>query len=196
MRTIPYLERSAGTAADGLPLALAGDPTLSKVMRLLGEVPASEVPGSQFLEQLADLVCLHLLRSHSSAPPRLDRQPRGGLAPWQTARVIAYMKERLDQDISLQDLAGVVRLSRFYFCGAFRLATGSTPREMLTRLRIDESRRLLTSSTRSISEIALAVGFQTPSAFASRFRKAVGLTPREFRRSRRGSTALELPIGR
>jgi len=52
------------------------------------------------------------------------------------------------------------------------------------RLRLEEACRLLTSSNQSISEIALSVGFQTPSAFAARFRKTVGLTPREFRRSR------------
>jgi len=94
------------------------------------------------------------------------------------------MKERLNQDISLQDLADVVRLSRFHLCTAFRLSTGSSPHETLTRLRLDEACRLLTSSNQSISEIALSVGFQTPSAFSARFRKTVGLTPREFRRSR------------
>jgi AraC-like DNA-binding protein len=117
-------------------------------------------------------------------PGPLDRPSRGGLAPWQARRVIAYMTERLDQDVSLQDLAQVVRLSRFHFCSAFRVATGRTPHEMLTRLRIDHACRLLTSSKQSISEIALSVGFQTPSAFAARFRKAVGLSPRDFRRSR------------
>jgi AraC family transcriptional regulator len=161
------------------------DPTMFKLMRLIGDAVESwAMDRVLFLEQLVDLLCLHLLRSHSCITPRLDRPPRGGLAPWQTHRVVAYMKERLDQDVSLQDLADVVRLSRFHFCTAFRLSTGSTPHEMLTRLRLDEACRLLTSSKQSISEIALSVGFQTPSAFAARFWKAVGSTPRDFRRSR------------
>jgi len=120
-----------------------------------------------------------------SQSPELDVSPvpRGGLTSWQVNRAVAYMRDHLDQVISLRDLAEVVRLSRFHFCSAFRLATGSTPRETLTRLRIDEARRLLASSNQSISEIAFAVGFQTPSAFAARFRRTVGMTPRTYRRS-------------
>ena len=114
--------------------------------------------------------------------------PRGGLTSWQVTRALAYMRAHLDQSISLQDLAGLVRLSRFHFCSAFRLATGSTPHETLTRLRIEEARRLLVSSDHSISEIALAVGFHTPSSFAARFRKSVGTTPREYRRTLRPFT--------
>ena len=168
------------------------DPMAFHLMRSMADAAESGAPDrALFLEQLVDLMCLHLLRNHGCVPARLDRPPRGALAPWQAQRVVAYMKDRLDQEISLQDLAQVVRLSRFHFCSAFRVATGSTPHEMLTQLRVDEARRLLTSSTRSISEIALSVGFQTPSAFASRFRKAVGLTPREFRRSRRLLTACD-----
>jgi len=163
------------------------DPTMFNIMRLIGDAVESEaMDRALLLEPLVDLLCLQLLRSHCSTR-RLERPPRGGLAPWQTHRAIAYTGERLDQDISLQDLAGVVRLSRFHFCSVFRVATGSTPHEMLTRLRVEEACRLLSASNQSISEIALSVGFPAPSAFAARFRKAVGLTPREFRRSRRST---------
>jgi AraC family transcriptional regulator len=93
------------------------------------------------------------------------------------------MQENLDQDIDLQRLAGHVGLSRFYFCSAFRMATGYTPHEWLTKIRIDEARRLLAIPSLPITEIALAVGYQTPSAFAATFRRLVGVSPREFRRS-------------
>ena len=129
--------------------------------------------------------------AHSSALD-VSPVPRGGLTSWQVNRALAYMRDHLDQSISLQDLAEVVRLSRFHFCCAFRIATGSTPHETLTRLRIDEARRLLLSSHHSISEIALAVGFQTPSAFAARFRKTVGTTPRDYRRSLQRFTPFEV----
>jgi AraC family transcriptional regulator len=160
------------------------DLTMLKIMHLIGDEVESDGPACPLLlEQLVDLVCLQLLRTHSCLAPHLERPSRVWLAPWQITRVISYMRDNLDQDISLQDLADVVRLSRFHFCTAFRLATDSTPHEALTRLRVDEARRLLASSNQSISEIALAVGFQTPSAFAARFRKTVGLTPRAYRQS-------------
>jgi AraC family transcriptional regulator len=95
---------------------------------------------------------------------------------------MTYMQENLEKDIGLQELADIVGLSRFYFCGAFRVATGCTPHEWLTRLRIREARRLLADPVAPISDIALTVGYRTPSAFTARFRRIMGVTPREFRR--------------
>jgi AraC family transcriptional regulator len=92
------------------------------------------------------------------------------------------MRDHLGQDIGLQDLADVVRLSRFHFCGAFRMATGHTPYEWLTRLRMEMARELLAHPAMRITDIALAVGYQTPSAFAATFRRHVGVSPTEFRR--------------
>jgi AraC family transcriptional regulator len=68
------------------------------------------------------------------------------------------MRDNLDKDIGLQELADLVSLSRFHFCTAFRVATGSTPHECLTWLRIREARRLLADPSMPISDIALAVG--------------------------------------
>jgi AraC family transcriptional regulator len=92
------------------------------------------------------------------------------------------MRDRLDQDIGLNELAALVNLSRFHFCTAFRLATGHTPHEWLTRLRMERARELLSEAEVRITEIALEVGYKTPSAFTASFRKVVGVTPSEFRR--------------
>jgi AraC family transcriptional regulator len=92
------------------------------------------------------------------------------------------MQENLDKDIGMQELADLVNLSRFYFCGAFRIATGYTPHEWLTKLRIHEARLLLGNPSTPISEIALVVGYQAPSAFTAVVRRVMGVTPREFRR--------------
>jgi AraC family transcriptional regulator len=158
------------------------DAKLFAILDLLRqEVELKEAASRLFVEQLLDLVCTQLLRAHSAfGLPNVAR--RRGLAPWQVKRVTAYMRAHLDKDIGLQDLADLVGLSRFYFCGAFRAATGYTPHEWLTRLRIREAGRLLADPRTSISDIALMVGYATPSAFAARFRRIMGVTPREFRR--------------
>jgi AraC family transcriptional regulator len=93
------------------------------------------------------------------------------------------MAEHLDQDISLDELAALVSLSRFHFCTAFRLATGQTPHNWLTAIRIQQARRLLAEPDLPIIHVALAVGYQTPSAFAATFRNATGVTPSAFRRA-------------
>src|SRR5687767_11847060 len=112
-----------------------------------------------------------------------NHQRRRGLANWQVRRVTAYMGERLDQEICLQELARLVNLSCFHFCTAFRLATGQTPREWLIARRIERACTLLAQPSLSITKVGLAVGYATPSAFAATFHKRMGMTPSEFRRT-------------
>lgn len=99
------------------------------------------------MEHLIDLLCLQILRAHTSFPAPSAARPYRGLAQWQVKRVTAYMRDHLAQDIGLQDLADVVRLSRFHFCSAFRMATGHTPQDLMSiqavatlRARVTEGR--------------------------------------------------------
>jgi AraC family transcriptional regulator len=159
------------------------DVTLFRIMSLLSDEATSHEPTSRlFMEQLIDVLCLHLLRLHALTLAPGEVRARRGLAPWQVKRVTAYMRDNLAFDIGLQELADVAGLSRFYFCHAFRLATGYTPHQWLTKLRMDQARWLLTEPRAPISDIALSVGYRTPSAFSAAFRRFVGSTPREFRR--------------
>jgi AraC family transcriptional regulator len=119
----------------------------------------------------------------TSKPIATTAAPPGGLAHWQVKRVTAHMLDHLDRDIGLNELAKLVNLSRFHFCTAFRLTIGQTPRQWLIEKRIDHARTLLADRTLSITEIALAVGYTTPSAFATSFRWRIGMTPSAFRRA-------------
>jgi AraC family transcriptional regulator len=73
-------------------------------------------------------------------------------------------------------------LSRYHFCTAFRITTGRPPHAWLAEQRMMRARRLLADHALSVSEIALAVGYATPSAFTASFRRRVGITPTGFRR--------------
>ncbi|GLK79171.1 helix-turn-helix domain-containing protein [Methylopila turkensis] len=172
--------------AKGRPIELVGricfdDPSASRVLEMLSiEAEQGDAASSLFAEQAVDLLCLQLVRAHSSlgAAPAA---PRKGLADWQVKRVTTYMRDFLDRELGLDELAGLVDLSRHHFCTAFRLATGQTPHEWLVALRMTRARQLLASHDLPVTSVALAVGYQTPSAFASSFRKATGVTPTAFR---------------
>jgi len=97
-------------------------------------------------------------------------------------RINDYMIANLDRAISLDELAGLVELSRFHFATSFRLATGMTPHEWLTSLRMNRARDLLAHTELPIIAIALEVGFETPSAFSVSFRKSAKMTPSAYRR--------------
>jgi len=159
------------------------DATAARILELLSHEAALGDPSSRlFLEQAIDLLCMQLIRGHSSIGALPASAPRRGLADWQVKRVTTYMHEHLDQEIGLQELAALVDLSRFHFCTAFRMATGHTPHEWLTVQRIQRAKALLRDPKLSITDIALTVGYQTSSAFAATFRKIAGVTPTEFRR--------------
>jgi AraC family transcriptional regulator len=119
----------------------------------------------------------------SQMPMPTAEVSRRGLAGWQVRRVTAYMSERLDQEVCLQELAALINLSRFHFCTAFRLATGQTPREWLIARRLESACKLLAQPAMSITKVGLAVGYATPSAFAASFHKRMGMTPSQFRRA-------------
>jgi AraC family transcriptional regulator len=160
------------------------DPAGSRILEILArEATASEALPRLFIEQTLDLLCVHLIRAHSSLGAFASPKPRRGLADWQVRRVSEFMNEHLDRDVSLDQLAAVVRLSRFHFCTAFRQATGQTPYQWLMALRMDRARDLLRNPKLPIVQVALAAGYATPSAFAAVFRRMEGVSPSEFRRA-------------
>jgi len=168
-----------------LPRVGEPDAVGAHIMRALARLAARPDPASSALiEQTLDLLCFHLLRVHTSLGRSAAAASRRGLLPWQVRRVTAYMRDQLDQDISLNELANLLGLSRFHFCTAFRLATGQTPYETLITLRIERARELLGNPSSRITDVALAVGYSTPSAFSASFRKVTGTTPTDFRRRR------------
>ncbi|MEL1266354.1 AraC family transcriptional regulator [Pseudoxanthomonas putridarboris] len=160
------------------------DPVAARVMEMLGrEADVADSSSRLFVEQATDLLVTQLLRGHSSRGAIQPAEARRGLATWQVKKVTAYMRERLGAPIGLDDLAGVAGLSRYHFCTAFRQATGSTPHEWLVRLRIERARQLLADATLPVTDIALSVGYETPSSFAAAFRRISGTTPTAYRRS-------------
>jgi AraC family transcriptional regulator len=172
-----------GSQVELTPLLAEPDPVGARLLRALSRQAANPHPTRRLLvEQLLDLFCMHILRAHSSFARPAALAPSRGLPPWQVRRVTAYMTERLDQDIGLKELAELTSLSRSHFCTAFRQATGRTPHEWLTRFRLERARELLCDPKNRITDIALAVGYQTASAFTSAFRRHTGATPSGYRR--------------
>lgn len=180
---------SAEQLIGGRPLELLArvgfdDPAAARIMELLGREAAAPVASSRlFVEQATDLLVTQLVRGHSSFGALEPPAPRRGLADWQLRKVTNHMTEHLDEPIGLDELAALARLSRFHFCTAFRQATGKTPHQYLVEMRIERARQLLARRDLPITDIALAVGYETPSSFAASFRKLTGMTPGAFRLS-------------
>lgn len=170
--------------AELLPRLNFADPKLFAILALIGAEAREGGPHSRlYLETLLDLLCVQLLRDHSAFSSQTVTSGTG-LRPRQVRQVTDYMNVHLDEAVALQQLADLLGLSRFYFCTAFRKATGLTPHQWLVRIRMERAQELLADGRLTVTDVALAVGYQTPSSFTQAFRAAVGVTPSAYRASR------------
>jgi AraC family transcriptional regulator len=109
---------------------------------------------------------------------------RGGLSARVLRRLDEYIEVRLAEPISLEDLCGVAGLSKRHFLRAFQESKGTTPHRHLLNLRIEDAKRRLVGSDEDLTGIACASGFSHSQHFSTTFRRATGMTPSAFRRSR------------
>jgi AraC family transcriptional regulator len=89
------------------------------------------------------------------------------------------------EPIDLESAAGEFGLSPFHFLRLFAGVLGVTPHQYLIRSRLRRAARLLADDSRSITEVALEVGFGDLSNFVRTFHRAAGVSPRSFRRAAR-----------
>ncbi|MBU0834690.1 MAG: AraC family transcriptional regulator [Alphaproteobacteria bacterium] len=150
------------------------------------EIRAGNPSGPMFIEgALMQMVALLMAQSQ-----RKLRAPTGGLAPWQLSRVSDHLHARVDQPVSLADLAALTGLSVYHFARAFKASTGIAPHQFQVSLRMDRARMLLSRSTLTITEIALSLGYDSSQSFARAFRIAHGTTPTCYRTNMLGCRTL------
>jgi transcriptional regulator GlxA family with amidase domain len=113
---------------------------------------------------------------------RLAGPPPGPIAgPDHVAAAMSYVEFRLPEPLSVPQIAAAVGLSAGHLTRVFAAATGETVVGYVRRRRIDHARRLLTSSTMSISAIAASVGIADLQAFNKTCRAVTGHSPRQLR---------------
>ena len=96
-------------------------------------------------------------------------------------RAVQVMHTHLCDLLTLEDLASVACLSPFYFNRVFRRLIGIPPGEFLSALRFQTARRLLLTTSLSVTDICFEVGYTSTGSFTSRFTQLVGLSPRLLR---------------
>jgi len=100
-------------------------------------------------------------------------------------RALIFMRAHFAKAITLTDVAREAGLSRFHFCRLFHHETSVKFHEYLHDLRVSQAKALLADRHLRITEVAYAVGFNDLSHFDRTFRKIVGRSPSEYRKSMR-----------
>lgn len=96
-------------------------------------------------------------------------------------KAIRYISQNFSRSLTLDEVAEHVHLNSAYFSTLFKQSTGSSFKEYLNMVRIEESKRLLANTDNSIIDISLATGFEDQSYFSKVFKKYTGLTPKQYR---------------
>jgi AraC family transcriptional regulator len=158
-------------------------PPIRSALRNLWAICDDEGAPSRLLARAAGCEILAELCRLGGAP---IAPAKGGLAPWAERRCLELLRERLAEDISLDELAAEAGLSAFHFARMFKLSVGLPPRLYLTRLRMEKACELLEHSDLSVTQIALEVGYSSNQVLARVFFKYRRMSPSDYRRAARG----------
>ncbi len=118
------------------------------------------------------------IERHSGA----KRSSTGGLAGWQIARVRTFIDGNLHRTIHTQDLSVIARRTPAHFSRSFKLTFGEPPHAYVVKRRLEKACHLMITSSDSLSEIALSVGFSDQAHLCRLFRQAFGQSPAVWRR--------------
>jgi AraC family transcriptional regulator len=106
---------------------------------------------------------------------------RGGLSPAKLRKIKEFVQEKLEEDLSLEEMARTVGLSAAHFSQVFRNTTGQTPHQCLLWYRVQRAKEMLRSAEGRVLDVAIACGFKTQQHFARVFREMCGASPTEYR---------------
>ncbi|MGF7144682.1 two-component system response regulator YesN [Anaerotaenia torta] len=97
-------------------------------------------------------------------------------------RMIAFMEKNYDQDLKLEAIARLFNYNSAYLGKIFKKEMGESFNNMLDHIRIANAKRLLTETNLKIYQVSKRVGYGNIDYFYSKFKKYVGISPKEFKK--------------
>jgi AraC family transcriptional regulator len=172
------LQVERGTIASSRP---AYDPLLHRLALVLqAAIEGESVAGQPSARSLPAALVARFLRRYGVTRQSAG-EVTGGLSLYKLRRTIAYIKDHLEQNLSLVTLAAVGKTSPAHFARLFKQATGLPPHQYVLRCRMERAKQLLTETDLPLIEIALQVGCADQSHFTALFRTHFALTPKAYR---------------
>ncbi|MEO1377517.1 MAG: AraC family transcriptional regulator [Cyanobacteria bacterium J06635_10] len=149
---------------------------------LLTELQQQNPGNGLYIDSLANVLAVNLLRQHAAIKPQLTTY-EGGLPLHQLQQILDYIDAHLDKEIKLADLARLLDISQFHFSHLFKQSIGMSPYQYLIQQRVERAKQLLKQKERLITDIALECGFSSHSHLSKKFRQFTGMTPKAYRAS-------------
>jgi AraC family transcriptional regulator len=163
------------------------EPRLSGMVAAVhAEMVAGFPSGRLFLDSIEQAMAVTLVNGHA-VRHRPVQIYRGGLGSARLRRIKELVHARMENDLSLDEMAQSVGLSTAHFARMFRKSTGETPHQFVLRQKLERAKRMLRVPDARVLDVALACGFKTQQHFAQAFREVWGVSPTAYRQDFIGS---------
>ena len=157
------------------------DPRLGALVAAAhAEMVAGFSSGRLFLDSIEQAMAVTLVNGYA-VRHRPVQMYKGGLGSARLRRIKELVHAKLEDDLSLDEMAQSVGLSTAHFARMFRKSTGETPHQFVLRQKIERARAMLRAPDARILDVAVACGFKTQQHFAQVFRDVCGASPTEYR---------------
>jgi AraC family transcriptional regulator len=161
------------------------DHVLRRSVAAVADEACTSILGGQLLvDAVATQVCVQILRCYSTVAFREERVT-SGLSPMQAKKVARYIDEHLDQQLVLNDLAKLTRVSGSHFLRQFRRRFGCAPHHYVLQQRVARAQHLLAKTNMSLKEVSAYSGFSDQSHMTRVFQSFLHTTPGVYRGSAR-----------
>lgn len=181
---VEELETAGGVSGYSLLHLIAEDAVSSCLRTITQEIREPRAGCDEICQRLLDVILLRLGRRDDFALS--DAVPASSGSSRECGLVRRYIDNHFKENLTLDQLAGVVHINKYYLSHTFRREFNTSPISYLISRRIQESRFLLAETDHSLSQIAQILGFSSLSYFSQSFRRQEGMSPMEYRRKRRG----------
>ena len=130
-------------------------------------------------EELFYLVIKELLQNYGDLK-KYDFKENENISSLETEKVLSYIHKNYNDNLSLDELAKVAGISKYYFIRLFTKYIGITPYQYLEIYRINKAKRMLQKGI-PIIDAAISNGFSDQSHFTNLLKKTIGITPKQYR---------------
>lgn len=97
-------------------------------------------------------------------------------------QAVAFMRQNYARRCNVTDVGAALHISRSYLYALFRRFVGMSPQQYLTQMRMEEAKQLLRITDNPVDEVANRVGYKDAFTFSKAFKRAMGTSPRNYRR--------------
>ena len=136
--------------------------------------------GRLFLDSVEQALAVALVNGYA-VRHRSVQNYRGGLGCARLRRIKEFVDAKMEDELTLCQMAHSVELSTAHFSRMFRKSTGESPHHFVLRHRVERAKEMLRAAETRVLDVAVACGFKTQQHFARVFRQMCRVSPTEYR---------------